>query len=255
MSEGNQTGFYIFCGIQSEMKDTFGMIELEGEQRKLFSIHYHDAAFVAAEVPMKIYHPNQENLMMHQNAVSLVMLQNDTVIPVSFGNVFQSKKDVEVLLENLYPQFERLFPKIKGKIEVGLKVIGKKMWLKSQISKIPKLEELSETVKGKSEETGYYERIQLGEAAQKLMSLLQSEVMSEVFEPLKESAEAAKANDNIGEKMLMNASFLIDKDREAEFDKKVNEVHDKWKDKAEFKYTGPWPAYNFIDIRLKVEDQ
>ncbi|PLT29678.1 GvpL/GvpF family gas vesicle protein [Peribacillus deserti] len=254
MSQEESMGIYIFCGIQTETDESFDTVEIEGETKELFTVRYRDAAIVAAEVPMKIYHPNKENLLMHQNAVANVMKKNDTVIPVSFGNVFQSKEDVGVLLENLYPQFEKLFPEIKGKIELGLKVIGKKEYLESQINENSKIDRMAKSVKGKSEAASYYERIQLGGAAQKIITSLQQEVKSEVSAPLAELAEASKINDPIGEKMLLNAAFLVDRDKEAEFDQKVNEIHEEWKDKVDFNYSGPWPAYNFINIRLKVED-
>lgn len=137
MDEVNETGIYVFCGIQTTEEKTFGTFMLEGTEYETYTLHYRDAAMVAAEVPMKIYHPNKENLMMHQEVISRVMEKSDTVIPISFGNIFKSKADVEVMLENLYPQFEELFPKIKGKIEVGLKVIGKKEWLDERVNKNP----------------------------------------------------------------------------------------------------------------------
>ncbi len=93
-------------------------------------------------------------------------------------------------LENLYPQFEKLFPAIKGKIEVGLKVIGKKEWLEEKVNENPELEKVSASVKGKSEAIGYYERIQLGGMAQKMFTSLQKEVKTDVFSPLEEAAEA-----------------------------------------------------------------
>lgn len=256
MSEEQQTGIYIFCGIQTdtEADEQLGHVEVEGEEKELFTIHYKDAAIVAAEVPMKIYHPNKDNLMMHQSVISLIMKKNSTVIPISFGNVFHSKEDVKVLLENLYPQFEKLFPEIKGKIELGLKVVGKKEWLASRIGENAKAGEMAKAVQGKSEAASYYERIQLGGVAQQLVTSLQKEIQEELFTPLKEEAHASKINDPLGEKMLLNAAFLIDRDKEEEFDRKVNELHDKWEDKVEFSYSGPWPAYNFINIRLKVED-
>ncbi|HEY4552102.1 MAG TPA: GvpL/GvpF family gas vesicle protein [Bacillaceae bacterium] len=254
MSVNEPMGVYIFCGIQTETDGDFGIVEVEGERRDLFTVRYKDAAIVAAEVPMKIYHPNKENLMMHQQAISNIMEKNDTVIPVSFGNIFNSKEDVKVLLENLYPQFEKLFPEIKGKIELGLKVIGKKEWLESKVNEDSNMEKMAKAVQGKSEAASYYERIQLGGAAQKLVSSLQQEVKQEVFQPLQELAVASKTNDPIGEKMLLNAAFLVDRDKEADFDKAVNEIYESWEDKVEFNYSGPWPAYNFINIRLKVEE-
>jgi hypothetical protein len=81
-----QAGVYIFCGIQSkEEPASFGKVAFEGEERPIFTIHHKDAAMVAAEVPMKIYQPNKENLMAHQKVISSVMAQYDTVIPISFG--------------------------------------------------------------------------------------------------------------------------------------------------------------------------
>ena len=53
--------------------------------------------------------------------------------------------------------------------------------------------------------------------------------------------------------MIMNAAFLIERDREAEFDQKVKEIASKYEGKLSFKYTGPWPPYNFVHIRLKLE--
>ncbi|WP_059173161.1 GvpL/GvpF family gas vesicle protein [Bacillus sp. FJAT-27445] len=254
MKQGEQMGIYIFCGIQTDSNETFGEIEFDGEKRELFVIRYKDSGMVAAEAPIKIYQPNKDNLMMHQKAVSLVMNQNDTVIPVSFGNVFHTKGDVEVLLENLYPQFQELFPAIKGKIELGLKVIGKQQWLESKIKENSKAGALANSVQGKSEAASYYERIQLGGMAQNLIKSLQKEIEMEVFQPLTELAEASKTNNPISEKMLLNASFLIDRDKEQIFDEQVNAVNEKWKDKVEFNYSGPWPAYNFVNIRLTVEN-
>lgn len=252
MSQEN--GIYIFCAIQTDKEGQFGTVQLEGETREVFTIHYKDAAMVAAEVPMKIYHPKKDNLLMHQETVSSVMSRNDTVIPISFGNVFQSEDDVKALLENLYPQFENLFPAIKGKIELGLKVIGKKEYLEKMVKEHPEMEKMSSQVKGKSESAAYYERIQLGGMAQKMFASLQNEMKQEVFVPLEETAEAAKANEPSSETMLMNAAFLVDRDKEELFDQKVNEAHEKWKDKVDFHYSGPWPAYNFVNIRLKVEE-
>ncbi|MEM5017384.1 GvpL/GvpF family gas vesicle protein [Metabacillus indicus] len=253
MSE-QEMGIYLFCGIQLTEEEDFGKAEIEGEETDLFTIQYKDAAMVAAEVPMKIFHPNRQNLMMHQQTVSKVMEKNDTVIPISFGNVFKTEDDIKVLLENLYPQFEKLFPAIKGKIEVGLKVIGSKEWLEEKVNENPQVGKMSSSVKGKSEAAGYYERIKLGGIAQKVFEDLQNELKAEVFAPLQEASEAAKANEPTGETMLLNAAFLIDRDKEQQFDEKVNEAYEKWKDKVKFHYSGPWPAYNFVNIRLKVEE-
>ena len=49
-----------------------------------------------------------------------------------------------------------------------------------------------------------------------------------------------------------NAAFLVARDAEAAFDLRVKDVGQRF-DKLTFKYTGPWPPYNFVNIRLKLE--
>ena len=52
--------------------------------------------------------------------------------------------------------------------------------------------------------------------------------------------------------MIMNAAFLVRREMEPDFDaivKRIGATHDK----LTFKYTGPWPPYNFVNIRLKLE--
>src|SRR6266513_2614430 len=56
----------------------------------------------------------------------------------------------------------------------------------------------------------------------------------------------------IGDKMIMNAAFLVQRDQEPAFDRRIKEIASAF-DKLTFKYTGPWPPYNFVNIRLKLE--
>src|SRR6266566_1971733 len=65
-------------------------------------------------------------------------------------------------------------------------------------------------------------------------------------------AVASRANKPIGDKMIMNAAFLVSRDREQAFDAKVKAVGAKYAPLT-FRYTGPWPPYNFVNIRLKLE--
>lgn len=249
MSEA--TGIYIFCSIPATEAHTFGSVTIDHQERATFTIHYRDAAIVAAAFPLKIYHPTKENVTAHQQVISKVMNEHDSVIPISFGNVFHSQQDVEMLLENLYPQFASLFPQLKGKIEVGLKVIGKADWLKQKVNQDSSLQQVRNP---RSASADFYKQIAHGETAQKFFLKLQHDCKKELYQHLEPMAEASRLNPPIVETMLLNASFLINREKEAAFDERVNDLYEKWKHKADFKYSGPWAAYNFINIQLKVEE-
>lgn len=99
----------------------------------------------------------------------------------------------------------------------------------------------------------FYDRIRLGDHAQKFVKLLEQKVENEIYQPLLELAEAGRLNSIIPGKTILNAAFLVDRANEESFDNRVNELFEEWKDKTEFKYTGPWPAYNFVNIHLRIE--
>ena len=63
---------------------------------------------------------------------------------------------------------------------------------------------------------------------------------------------AARSNKLIGERMILNAAFLVNRRDAREFDRCVKALGDR-DDKLTYKYTGPWPPYNFVNIRLKLE--
>jgi len=53
--------------------------------------------------------------------------------------------------------------------------------------------------------------------------------------------------------MIMNAAFLVARDKADDFDAKVHEIGKRYEGKLSFRYTGPWPPYNFVTIRLQLE--
>jgi hypothetical protein len=72
---------------------------------------------------------------------------------------------------------------------------------------------------------------------------------------LRQACVASHENKPIGEKMILNAAFLVLRDCEAGFDAALQRVARKFRDRLTFKLTGPWPPYNFVKIRLKVEQR
>ena len=63
----------------------------------------------------------------------------------------------------------------------------------------------------------------------------------------------SKSNKVIGDRMILNGAYLVDRFKESEFDGVVKRLGDKYEDVLSFKYTGPWPPYNFVNIKLRLE--
>jgi hypothetical protein len=76
--------------------------------------------------------------------------------------------------------------------------------------------------------------------------------MTEIFEALRNVSVASRSNKPIGDRMIMNAAFLVARSLEQAFDARVKDIGQRY-DKLTFKFTGPWPPYNFVNIRLRLE--
>ncbi|WP_160724738.1 GvpL/GvpF family gas vesicle protein [Bacillus sp. USDA818B3_A] len=247
-------GVYVFGIIQETQEEQFGKAKLNGLDRKIYPLHYKQLTAVVARVNGEVL-PQRNNLTAHKQTVMDLMKKKYTVIPMSFGNVLHSEKNVLLIMEHLYEELEKLMSQLENKIEVGLKVIPKKQWIDEELKKDSILEHLKDSPKDISKPANYYKKIEIGERAKDFVLQLEREVEKEIYSPLLEMAEAGKQNDMVPGKMLLNAAYLIDSEKEELFDKRVNELYEVWKERADFKYSGPWPAYNFVNIRLKIEEK
>ena len=98
----------------------------------------------------------------------------------------------------------------------------------------------------------YFARMQYGRLVDAALHARSERYVAAVLDELRDVSVASRINKPIGDKMIMNAAFLISRDHEQAFDAKVKSVASRF-DKLTFKYTGPWPPYNFVNIRLKLE--
>lgn len=244
-------GIYGFCVILSQQPLTFGEATMGKQKSTVRTIHYQDSAMVVGRSPF-VLPPKRDDVLTHQLVIQKVMESHPT-IPLSFGNVFLSEGDVVVVLKKLYEQIRELTPQFENKIEMGLKIFGKSDWLEKEIEADRGMADIKKVLDNMPSEAAYYERIRAGEMASHFFSRLQQQVIKNIFDPLSDMAEAAKLNEPVGDRALLNAAFLINKETEPLLDAKVSELYERWQDKMDFKYSGPWPVYNFVNIRLAVK--
>ena len=177
-----------------------------------------------------------------------------TIIPMSFGTVFRTDEDIREVLRSIYASLKDVLDKMEGRMEFGLKVT----WDRDRIIEELKREDeeihkFHVELTKKHLQSTYFARMQLGRMIDKALAERAAGFVREIYDGLRSVCVASRDNKPIGDKMIMNAAFLIEQPREAEFDAAVNRVAKKFGERLNFKYTGPWPPYNFVNIRLKLE--
>jgi hypothetical protein len=245
-------GKYVYCIIRSDGQREFGGIGIGGNQR-VYTVHHTDLAAVVSDTPIVIYDPTRENVLAHEFVNETVMKEH-TVIPMSFGTVFRSEDDVTELLRSTYTAFSDVLDKMKDKIEFGLKVL----WDRDKV--VTSLETDNEEIRRLKDEihrhtssSTYFARMQLGRLVESSLEESSQRYVADIHDWLKAVAVASRSNKPIGDRMILNAAFLVDRAKEAQFDDSVKEISRKYEDILTFKYSGPWPPYNFVNIKLKLE--
>lgn len=249
-------GVYLYCiGWAAELtKDAARNIQVtppDGSDAEFRVIQHDDLAALVSDTDLLQYDLQRDSLMSHHNILTQVMSFAD-VLPVSYGMVATSDEDVIArLLAGAEDQVRANLEHVKGRVELSLRV----MWNEGQlfqeiVEEIPEIRQLRDSIAGVPEDASYYERIQLGELTSQAISSkneAEREAMLSYLVPL---SVDVNVSDTRSDMLILNASFLVDREREPEFDQMVQEVGGPRQDRMTFRYLGPLPPASFVSIAV-----
>jgi len=244
-------GRYVYCIIRATQPLKFGAIGMDEQWPDVYTINFKDMAAVVSDVPIAPLDSTRENVLAHERVNESVMREH-TVIPMSFGTIFKTREDIVELLRSAYEAFADVLAKMQDKLEFGLKVL----WDREEIVRAIETEDedihrLKSEISSQKGST-YFARMQYGRLIDSALQGRSERYVAEFLQKLRDVSVASRVNRAIGDKMIMNAAFLVQRDQEPAFDRRIKEIASQY-DKLTFKYTGPWPPYNFVNIRLKLE--
>lgn len=248
-----EQGKYVYCIIRTDSPRTFGKIGIGGRGDEVHTVHLKEFAAVVSNCPLMVFDPTRENALAHEH-VNEVVMKDFTVLPMSFGTVFRTENDIREFLRGTHEALVEVLNKMEGKIEFGLKVNwDKDSVLKELEAENEEIGRLKEEISSNQGTSTYFSRMQLGRVVESALQAKADTYVAAIYEALRDAAIASRSNKPIGDKMIMNAAFLVEREKTKEFDEKISEIARKYENKLTFLYTGPWPPYNFVNIRLKLE--
>jgi hypothetical protein len=250
-ASSDKRGKYVYCIVRAAESLRFGPIGFGTPPAEVYTVLYEDIAAIVSDAPIEVLDATRENVLAHERVNEAVM-KYQTVIPMSFGTIFKTRDDIVELLRGAHGAFQDVLSKMENKVEFGLKVLWDRdamiRHLEHDDEDIRRLKSEIATQKGST----YFARVQYGRLVEGALQSRSEQYVSEIFEALRNVCVASRANKPIGDKMIMNAAFLVERDREGAFDARVKRLGAAY-DTLTFRYTGPWPPYNFVNIRLKLE--
>jgi hypothetical protein len=218
----------------------------------VYIIHFEQLSAVVSDSMLPEIDPTRKNVQAH-TIVQEKLMDIYSLLPMGFGMVAGDRDEVRRLLESNYNGLLAELQRLDGKIEVELKVFwDQETVIKELQGESQALSRLRSKVNAASspvEVRGLL--IEAGKLVESIVEDWKSRYTRLVFTILQEVSFEAKVNNPVGIRNLMNASFLIDKSRESEFKEQVYRLDARFKEKMIFKYVGPLPPYNFVNLKLE----
>jgi hypothetical protein len=245
-------GKYIYCIIGTRQDQNFGPIGIGGKGDEVSLIAFQDIGAAVSNSPVVRYQVSRENLLCHEKAIEEVMKYHN-VLPVRFGTIAEDEKQVIRILEKEYIRFRKLLADITDKKELGLKIVFKEDTIyKDILNDYAEIRIRQEKIAHEPQEKTYHQRIEIGRLVERALEKEKAKYRENILGLLMPLCENAKINNPYGERMILNAAFLVNRDKETEFDLRVNELSDKFNSKMKFKYIGALPPFNFVNIPINV---
>lgn len=154
----------------------------------------------------------KESEAMHYAEILNKLAVKTTIIPMAFGTVFKNEKILKTVLAKSYQVNKKTLELIKDKIELGVKVVKNKS--EQGIEEIP------------------------------------PEIGQQILGELNKLSVKNVQGDKFSERLLLNNSFLIERNKFDEFSSKIGDLEKKYSD-LKFIYTGPWPPYSFVNLKIR----
>ncbi len=257
--EQRATGKYMYAIIHSDKSCNFGAVGIGNQGHPVHTIDYKDLACVVSDSPVTTYPITRENMMAHQKVLERVMKEY-TVLPVRFGTIADcegmatdvEQKIKERLLKPRYDEFNSLLSYMHSKVELGLKVLWANMdAVYAEIANEDRtIRQLRAALLSQDPAKTHYERIKVGELVKAALEQKKESERNTILSRLKPLAVDVRINKLFGDRMILNAAFLVDSANQDHFDGAVNRLEESNQAKVMLKYVGPVPPYNFVTIEV-----
>ena len=248
-----EEGIYIYCIIESKEPRHFDATGIGGRGDDVYTVFFQDIGAVVSKSPVKKYPVARENLIPHEQVIEEVM-KTHTVLPVRFATIAENEEKVRLILEREYHRFVELLKNMEGKKELGLKILFKEDLVYREIlEKYDAIRALKKKIAPLSPEKSYYQRMEIGRMVETALQKEKESHKEDVLSRLSPLSEQVKTNNTYGDLMIVNAAFLVTKEKEKEFDTEVQGLADRFGDTVRFKYVGTLPPFNFVNLVISME--
>jgi len=245
-----EAGNYVY-GIVPSATDAPSRQGIAGGRLRM--VAFEDIAAIVSAVPDGELHAGREDLVAHAEILEHA-LRAGPVLPMRFGMVMPDAEAMRAeLLEPFHDDLAMQLADLDGKVELHVRATyEEEAVMREVVEARPEIGARSEALRDHPPDATYYERIELGQMVAETVDRIREQDTVAIMEKLEPLAVAADVGSPEHERVAAHISFLIEEPRLSDFDHAVDELGRRNAGRLNFKYTGPFPAYSFVELPAQV---
>jgi Gas vesicle synthesis protein GvpL/GvpF len=191
----------------------------------------------------------REEMLAHARVLEEA-LAHGTVLPMRFGVLMEGPDEVrERLLDNHASELTVQLARFQDHIEMNVRgVYVEDPLMREVVEEDSRIARLRETVRSYPEEATYARRLELGELVAHAIERKRDVDAGYIIDVLTPYSVAYEVGTPAHERVVVNAAFLVSRDRVDEFDAALDEIARDQADRIRFKSTGPLPPHSFVEL-------
>jgi len=271
----SQIGKYVYGIINSNVQKSFNLDEIvtfedvyparspaevvESSEiyNKAYNIVFQDISAVVSNSEIVDYsHIPKDTLarllVRHQQVVEKVMAEH-MIIPMRLGTFAGSDEEAREILAKGYKTIKDILARSENCIEMDVVATLNDFnsFLREEVSEADEIKQFKQSLIGKKGGVTVDDQMRVGVLVKKYSDKKKTEYADQIQSTLSEVTQSFKAHDLMDDTMVLNTAFLVDKNKQKDFEQKLDQINNRFEEKLNFRCVGPLPPYSFYTLEVK----
>ena len=250
---------YIYGVISTSQPVTFGQSLLSSSPEEVYTVVHRELAGVVSNYDgSDLASLSQEEklrcLMAHQWVIEWVMKEGYTILPVKFGTLVEDEDEIRRILEQGYNKLAPALNQMNGLVEIEVAATWDLKKVLEEIGSEEEIRQLGRSMAGKSASEILEMQIRAGRLVKESLDRRRESYRNQTMQSLARTALDVQPNALVADEMVMNIAFLIQREKQVDFDGQVRRINEALDDQINFRVIGPLPPYSFSTVEIKRPD-
>ena len=250
---------YIYGVISTSQPVTFGQSLLSSSPKEVYTVVHRELAGVVSnydgsDLASLSREEKLRCLMSHQWVIEWVMKEGYTILPVKFGTLVEDEDEIRRILEQGYNKLVPTLNQMNGLVEIEVAATWDLKKVLEEIGGEEQIRQLGRSMAGKSDSEIVEMQIKAGKLVKESLDRRREGYRNQTMQSLARTALDVQPNALVADEMVMNIAFLIQREKQVDFDGQVRRINEALDDQINFRVIGPLPPYSFSTVEIKRPD-